>query len=368
MGKDSQVGADALKDVDDLALVGSALALGLDVENDDGDQDEYRRMTHELCRRGTQLIFDEMARLTLGEDLQARILACNILGELGFKQGRPFGAETFPLLARLCTEEASPPVLGAAISAMGNLGRPEALPYVVAHATHSDPDVRFSVACALPSVAEGEWLDQAHPLVTTLMQLTSDEDSDVRDWANFGLGTQVKVDGAAVRQRLIARLDDPDEDTRAEAIAGLAKRHAPEAIRHVRDALWAQAVTWYAVESACALGEPSFAERLAQLEDWWVVNVNLLKDARRRCGPTRIDDEVTLIRALIDAPELDHLSISFSSELLTNRAGDPEMNLVGPGIDVWYDMMALMERADGSVDAAVQLIQRDLKEADPTSG
>jgi hypothetical protein len=89
MGKDSQVGADALKDVDDLALVGSALALGLDVENDDGDQDEYRRMTHELCRRGTQLIFDEMARLTLGEDLQARILACNILGELGFKQGRP---------------------------------------------------------------------------------------------------------------------------------------------------------------------------------------------------------------------------------------------------------------------------------------
>jgi HEAT repeat protein len=216
MGKDSQVGADALKDVDDLALVGSALALGLDVENDDGDQDEYRRMTHELCRRGTQLIFDEMARLTLGEDLQARILACNILGELGFKKGRPFGAETFPLLARLCTEEASPPVLGAAISAMGNLGRPEALPYVVAHATHSDPDVRFSVACALPSVAEGEWLDQAHLLVTTLMQLTSDEDSDVRDWATFGLGTQVKVDGAAVRQRLIARLDDPDEDTRAE--------------------------------------------------------------------------------------------------------------------------------------------------------
>lgn len=210
-----------------------------------------------------------------------------------------------------------------------------------------------------------EWLDPVHPAVTTLMQLTSDEDADVRDWATFGLGTEVKVDGAAVRQCLLDRLDDPDEDTRAEAVAGLARRHAPEIVRHIRDALCAENVSRLTVESACSLGDPSFADPLAQLANWWDVDVDLLEDARRRCDPARTDEEATLVRALLDAAELNHISISVSSELLPNGAGDPEVSPVAAGIDVVYAMEALMRRAGGSVDAAVRLIRHDLDEREP---
>jgi HEAT repeats len=385
MGDDRQVEADALKDIDDLALLGHAAALAphrddtdeddtdTDTDDDEDDaeaedaDDEYWKLIHELRRRGTQLIFDEAARMTMSEGPRARGVACDVLGQLGYKEKYPFSAETIALLARVCTEETSPAVLDSAISAMGHLGRPEALPFVIARATHPDPDVRFSVACALPSITGGEWLDPTHPAVTTLMQLTSDDDSDVRDWATFGLGTQVKVDGAAVRQCLLARLDDPDDDTRAEAMVGLARRRAPEVVRHVRDALSAQTVGRLTVESACALGDPSFAERLAQLADCWDVNVDLLKDAQRRCGPTRIDDEVALMRVLIDAPALHHLTINISSELLTMRAGDPDVDVsvVGDEIEVGYDLEDLMQRAGGSVDAAVTLIQHDLDEPNP---
>jgi len=351
-----------LKDIDDLALVARASALAPDLDHDDGDDGGYWTVIGELHRRGTRLIFDEAARLSRDEDPRARRVACDVLGQLGYEHGRPFGAETFPLLARIGTDDASPPVVASAISAMGHLGRPEALPFVVAHAEHADPDVRFSVAWALPSIAGVKWLDPMHPAVTTLMQLTTDVDADVRDWATFGLGSQVVVDGAAVRRCLLARVDDPDEDTRAEAIAGLARRHAPETARVLRDALGGDTVSPLTVESACSLGDPSLAEPLAQLATWWDVDVDLLEDARRRCAPTRIDEEATFVGALLGAAELSRISVSVSSELLSIGAGEPVVSVVGAGIDVLYAMEALMRRADGSVETAVGLIRHDLDE------
>jgi HEAT repeat protein len=354
---------EALKDLDDLALVGRVLAIAPNLHDDSDEDDEYWMLVHELHRRGTQLIFEEAARLILSEDPRARGMACDVLSQLGYEMGEPFGAESLPLLARVCKEEVSPSVLGSAISAMGHLRQPEALPYVVAHAQHADPKVRLSVACALPSIADCEWLDQAHPAVTTLMQLTSDDDAHVRDWATFGLGTQVNVDGASVRQCFLARLDDPDEDTRAEALAGLARRHAAEIKRHVLDALSAETVHRLAVESACYLGDPSFAESLAELAGWWDVDADLLADAQRRCDPTRIDDEVVLIQALLDAADLNHLAISVSSELLSSDTGDPKVSLRDAGLEVIYAMEALIRHADNSVHAAIRQIQQDLKKA-----
>ena len=51
-----------------------------------------------------------------------------------------------------------------------------------------------------------------------------DQDSDVRDWATFGLGTQSEADSAIIRDGLFERLQDTDYDTRAEAAVGLARR------------------------------------------------------------------------------------------------------------------------------------------------
>jgi HEAT repeats len=354
---------EGLKDIDDLALVERALALAPNLDTDDGDEDGYWKVIRELHRRGSGLIFHEASQLILSKDDRARRLACDILAQLGYDESNPFAAETIPLLAYVCDEETVPSVLDSAISAMGHLGRSEALPFVVAHAKHADVDVRFAVAYALPSIAGIEWVDTAHPAVTTLMQLTTDEDVDVRDWATFGLGSQVKVDGAAVRQCLFDRLDDPDEETRAEAMVGLAKRHAPGIAGHVLDALCANTVSRYAVESACALADPVFGERLGQMMAWWVVDVHLFEDARRRCDPSRIDREVAVATSLAEAAGRRHLSISVSCELLPFSAGDPEIALVGGGIHVAYGMEELMRRADGSVEAAVSLIEHDLADA-----
>jgi hypothetical protein len=46
----------------------------------------------------------------------------------------------------------------------------------------------------------------------------------VRDWATFALGTLASQDTVELRDALVARLDDPDPETRLEAVHGLALR------------------------------------------------------------------------------------------------------------------------------------------------
>jgi HEAT repeat protein len=54
--------------------------------------------------------------------------------------------------------------------------------------------------------------------------LTQDTAPEVRDWATFALGTQIDLDTSEIRDALAARLNDPDEVTRAEAATGLSRR------------------------------------------------------------------------------------------------------------------------------------------------
>jgi hypothetical protein len=60
--------------------------------------------------------------------------------------------------------------------------------------------------------------------VRTLIELSADPDADIRDWATFGLAQQIGTNTREVREALYARVEDEDDDTRAEALMGLARR------------------------------------------------------------------------------------------------------------------------------------------------
>ena len=91
--------------------------------------------------------------------------------------------------------------------------------------------MRFSVACAL-----GHFPNDPEA-VATLLTLTRDDDSEVRDWAVFGLGVQGDVDSSEIREALLERLTDTDEDVREEAIVGLGKRRDLRMLPVLRDLL-----------------------------------------------------------------------------------------------------------------------------------
>lgn len=60
--------------------------------------------------------------------------------------------------------------------------------------------------------------------IKTLIELSNDGDSDIRNWATFGIGTQLDNDSEEIRIALWNRVSDKDQITRLEAISGLTKR------------------------------------------------------------------------------------------------------------------------------------------------
>ncbi|WP_137990004.1 ankyrin repeat domain-containing protein [Streptomyces vilmorinianum] len=113
----------------------------------------------------------------------------------------------------------------AVVAALGQCGEPAALPELLAFASHPDEEVRRALGCALTGlVPAGD-----ARAVETLVALSRDHDSGVRDWATLALA-EVPEDTPVLREALTARLGDSDPDTVAEAARGLAIRQDARAV------------------------------------------------------------------------------------------------------------------------------------------
>lgn len=142
---------------------------------------------------------------------------------------------------------------------------------------HRDPRVRYGVTHAL--------LGQDDPrAIDLLLRLSSDRDADVRDWATFGIGTLSDLDTSEIRGALAARLDDPHDDTRGEALIGLARRKDLRVVPALMKELSSDCVGTLAVEAAEEIGVPELRPALVRLRGWWDVDPALLERAIVACG------------------------------------------------------------------------------------
>lgn len=242
-------------------------ALEADARGDEDARWDYVRALH---RRGTAEALNAALQLCSGTEPPEQVLGANILGQLGGTgPDNPFRQQAIPpLRSLLCDSNAD--VVAAAIFACGHLQVPILDPMSLAK--HASADVRHALASALPYVG----MDIA-PCV--LIELMNDEDSDVRNWATFGLGTQLDEDTPAVRDALLKRTVDSDNDTRAEALVGLARRRDDRVIPPLLKELKSASVGSLAVEAAREIAAPELYEPLAKLVAWWDVDVSLLNEA-----------------------------------------------------------------------------------------
>ncbi|MEM9537875.1 MAG: HEAT repeat domain-containing protein [Cyanobacteria bacterium P01_E01_bin.42] len=92
---------------------------------------------------------------------------------------------------------------------------------------HPSASVRQAVAIALS--------DREDPLaIATLIELSTDADDEVRDWATSAVGTSIQSDTPAIREALFQRLSNENPDTHytiyGEALIGLLLRNDERAI------------------------------------------------------------------------------------------------------------------------------------------
>jgi len=231
----------------------------------DRESDERWAIIRVLHNRTDPRTLDAARVLARSRDLQEQLLGLDILAQFGYSAGRPFLDETLPIVVDACDDEWWE-VLDSAVTALGHLADIRGLPAVLRHAAHPSEEVRHAVAVALPHVAGIPADDRA---VAALIRLSADPDVEVRDWATFGLGSQLETDTEAIRDALAARLDDAEGDTAGEALLGLALRKDPRARTPLLAWLDDQPGNLI-VEAAAAFGSPEALPALLHLkEEGW---------------------------------------------------------------------------------------------------
>lgn len=201
----------------------SAISRVVALRRADDNGDEQWGIIRRLHASGGAHILKRCLAMCKSAKAEEREVAADILGQLGKRGGEvPFRDKSIEALTPLLKDE-NENVVDSAITALGHMRASDAILSNVHLATHSSDLIRYSMALSLG------FLDSTKAR-RALIRLSADDDTDVRNWATFGLGTQSDNDTKEIRAALFARIEDPDDETRNEAILGLARRKIRDVI------------------------------------------------------------------------------------------------------------------------------------------
>jgi HEAT repeat protein len=216
-----------------------------------------------LRHRGDRVTFEAARDLCASADLEERTWGVRILAQLGIPK-RSFPDQSLDILLPLLALEKDVDLLSDIAFALGHIGDARAVKPLSRLRNHPSPEVRYGVV-------HGLLCQENERAIQALIELSADEDTDVRDWATFGLGTQIDTDTPEIRDALFARLADEDGATRGEALVGLARRNDERVIEPLIRELSSANAGNLAVEAARELGDPCLRPALLRLRERWGV-------------------------------------------------------------------------------------------------
>ena len=343
------------------ALLGRAIELHRGATNQDGYEPIWS-VLDAAKEFGRDAVEAAMTLLT-SEDSSARAVACDLLGTLCEVNAPELGAEVASALIELAESDGDADVLWSIARALGSAQDHRGLVVLARLARHSDGDIRYQVALALPFCEDGADPEQ---LAQALIDLTEDPDDQVRNVATFGLGTQTDLDAPNVRAALGRRLADEHQDVRDEAIVGLARRRNGGLLPIVAARIQHDEVGKLAVEAAAYLSDPILLAPLQDLETWWDLDPDLLNEALACCDPQDRARQLaaqTSFMAELEAAlaAWQKVSVSLSCPRFGRGA---VLRIDDAGHVSAYDLKTLViARGGGDTHAAVRAVLDDLQRA-----
>jgi HEAT repeat protein len=192
-------------------LIREALEMDPDLDNPD-----YRKTIRLLQYRMDRELLATLTGLCNDSNVNGRILAANTLGQgnVGIQQ---LTEECTRVLLGLLAGEKNSEVILSIGQSLGHLRASAGVSPLSNLRGHPEAIVRLAVVFGL-------LCQEAPQAIDTLIELSSDSDRDVRDWATMGLGSMIEIDTPEIRDALANRLSEIDSEIRGEAIVGLAER------------------------------------------------------------------------------------------------------------------------------------------------
>ena len=234
-----------------------------------------------LRKVGTSSVLERSLAWCTDPDPYRRSIGVSVLAQLG-DDGNRYPEEATSMIRSMIGTENDHEVITSLISAVHFRGLSEGVPWLTSLALHPSEDIRWRVAWALP-IPNTLHPDTDQSTLDTLLRLCADLEPRVRDWATFSLSL-TDEDSPRIREALLARLNDPDFDTRSEAAVGLAKRKEERGIEPLVGYLKSDRVGELFVEAAEMYADPRLKPALVALQKWWDINPDLLARAIAACS------------------------------------------------------------------------------------
>ncbi|MGV0921412.1 DUF5724 domain-containing protein [Empedobacter falsenii] len=181
--------------------------------------DKSRWETIRILRsRPSQDLFEKCVELINSNDQKKKIIGIDILAQLG-KDKRPFRKETLKIYFELLNSETNENVLFSILSGISfnekELNKKQINKICSFQNSNSDL-IKQGIVNALGFIENEKAID-------VLIKFSKDKANHIRSWATFYIG-QVDFDNESIREALWNRINDKHQETRMEAIIGLAKR------------------------------------------------------------------------------------------------------------------------------------------------
>ncbi len=179
----------------------------------------YWKIMSELRSRSNDFVFQKCMEWIASDYFKQKIIGIEVLSQLGIYE-RPYKNESISLFFNLLNTETDSELLESVLIAIGHNNDTltyEQIKLLVSFKEHRSYKVRYGVVLSISGLTNTEAIE-------ALLILSKDKKELVRDWATFGLGTQIDTDTVAIREALWERTQDIAPDIRIEAIYGLAKR------------------------------------------------------------------------------------------------------------------------------------------------
>lgn len=184
---------------------------------------------HVLRERPSQELFAKCVELIKSNNPKNRKIGIDILAQFGLPP-RPFLKETLKIYFELLNVETDPDVLMSLLYSIGHnndeLDR-EQIDKICSFVGNENSWVNEGLVFALLGIDNSIAIE-------ILAKLSSDKLSHIRNWATFGLGTQIERNNKYIREVLWERVNDKHQETKLEAIVGLAKRKDKRVIDIIR--------------------------------------------------------------------------------------------------------------------------------------
>ncbi|WP_341904552.1 hypothetical protein [Fluviicola taffensis] len=173
---------------------------------------------HVLRKRPSEELLGKCLEFTKSSDPKIRSIGIDILAQLGLSP-RPFLNETLTCYFDLLTTEKNPEVLLSLLYGIGhnndNLDKVQ-IEKICSFCNSDNKLIKEGLVSALGFIDDIQVID-------ILIKLSDDQSTPIRNWATFYIG-QGERNTKTIREALWKRIGDKHQETKLEAIAGLAKR------------------------------------------------------------------------------------------------------------------------------------------------